>query len=142
MEQLLEFVGNHPYLWTGLAVVIVLLVKAEYEHRTNRFEQVSPINAIRLINNDDNALIVDVRESGEYGKGHIKGAINVPLSKLKDKLGSLSQNKEVTVLVCCNSGATSGKAGRLLTQAGYTNVHNIAGGLNGWVEAKLPVTKK
>ncbi|MDT8452270.1 MAG: rhodanese-like domain-containing protein [Gammaproteobacteria bacterium] len=142
MEQLLEFIGNHPYLWVGFAVVVVLLVKAEYEHRTNRFEQVSPVNAIRVINNSDNAVIVDVRDSGAYKKGHIKGAINVPLSQLKDRQDTLSPEKDAPVLVCCNSGATSSKASRMLSQAGYTNVHNIAGGINGWMDANLPVSKK
>jgi rhodanese-related sulfurtransferase len=142
MEQMFEFVSNHPYLWMGLVVVIVMLVKTEYESRTSRAVQITPINAIRLINNNDDALIIDVRESAEFAKGHIRGATNLPISSFKDKLPGLSKNKDSAVLAYCNSGASSGRACRWLTQAGFSNVHNIAGGINGWLEAKLPITKK
>jgi len=142
MQQMFEFVGNHPYLWMALAAVLVMLIRAEYEYRTNLSTQVIPMSAIRLINNNDDALVIDIRESGDFGKGHIKGATNLPLSSIKDKLDGLTQNKDSVILAYCNSGATSNKACRLLTQAGFTNVHNIAGGINAWLEAKLPTTVK
>jgi len=142
MQQMFEFIGNHPYLWTGLAVVSFLLIKAEFESRTNSSIHLNPTNAIRLINNNDDALIIDVRESSEFGKGHIKGASNMPLSSFKTKIDTLKQDKNSVVVAYCNSGATSTRACRLLTKAGYTNVHNITGGINGWLDAKLPVTKK
>ena len=142
MEQLFEFVVNHPLLWLALVVVLVLLVKFEIEGHSNKSIHLSPMNAIRLMNNNDDALIIDVRESTDFGKGHIKGAINQPLSTLKDKLEQLSKHKNVVVIAYCNSGASSSKACRLLTQAGFANVHNIAGGINAWLEVKLPTTKK
>lgn len=142
MEQMFEFISNHPFLWMGLAVVLVMLVKSEFESRTSSSIHLNPTNAIRLINNNDDAFILDVRESGDFGKGHIKGAINLPLSAFKDKLDSISSHKNSVVLAYCASGASSSKACRLLTQAGFTNVHNIAGGINAWLDAKLPTTTK
>ena len=142
MEQMFEFVSNHPYLWMGLAAVLVMLIKSEYESRTNQSAHITPMNAIRLINNNDDALIIDVRTSAEFGKGHIRGARNMPISTLKDKLDSLSQNKDTAILAYCNSGASSGGACRVLSRAGFSNVHNIAGGINAWLEAKLPTTTK
>ena len=137
-----EFVVNHPYLWMGSLVVLVMLVKSEYEYRANQSVQLNPMSAIRLINNSEDALILDVRESGEFSKGHIKGATNQPLTSLKDKLTDLSKYKNSVVLAYCASGASSGRPCRLLSQAGFTNVHNIAGGVNGWLDAKLPLTTK
>jgi rhodanese-related sulfurtransferase len=142
MQQMFEFVGNHPYLWMGLAAVLFMLIKAEFESRMGSSVHLNPMNAIRLINNNDDALVIDVRESGEFSKGHIKGASNLPISAFKDKLDGLKHDKNSVVVAYCNSGASSTKACRLLTQAGFTNVHNIAGGINGWLEAKLPVTVK
>ena len=142
MEQMFEFVSNHPYLWMGLAAVLVMLIKSEYETRTNQSAHIIPMNAIRLINNNDDALIIDVRTSAEFGKGHIRGARNMPIATLKDKLGSLPQNKDTAVLAYCNSGASSNSACRMLSKSGYSNVHNIAGGINAWLEAKLPTTTK
>ena len=137
-----EFVVNHPLLWMGALVVLVMLVKSEYEHHANQAIQLNPMSAIRLINNNEKALIIDVRESSEFAKGHIKGATNQPLTSLKDKISDLSKYKDSVVLAYCNSGTTSGKACRLLSQAGFSNVHNIAGGINGWLDAKLPITSK
>ena len=143
MQQLFEFVGNHLYLWIGLVAVLGMLIKSEFDSRVGAPIHLSAMNAIRLINNNDDALVIDVRESTAFKKGHIKGAINLPLSSIKDKIGELAtQNKDSAVLAYCNSGATSTRACRLLKQAGFSNVHNIAGGINGWSDAKLPVTIK
>ena len=79
-----EFVVNHPFLWMGSLVVLVMLVKSEYEYRSHQSVQLNPTNAIRLINNNTDALIIDVRASAEFGKGHIKGATNLPISTFKD----------------------------------------------------------
>lgn len=142
MEQMLEFVGNHPFLGIGFLAIVAMIIKTEYESRTSQSAQVNPMNAIRLINNNDDALVVDVRDDAEFAKGHIKGASNMPISTFKDKLDSLSKNKDSAVLAYCASGSVSGRACRLLTQAGYSNVHNISGGINAWIDAKLPITKK
>ena len=141
MEHLSEFISNHIFLWGALAAVLVLLIKSEYEHQSGRATQLNPVNAIRVMNNED-ALVLDVRESSEFGKGHIKGAKNIPFSSLKDKLMDIKKYKDAAVLAYCNSGAVSNKACKVLQKEGFTNVHNIAGGINSWLDAKLPITKK
>jgi rhodanese-related sulfurtransferase len=141
MEHLTEFIGNHIFLWGALAAVLVLLIKAEFEHQSGKANQLNPVNAIRVMNNED-ALVLDVRESAEFGKGHIKSAKNVPFASLKDKLKDFAKHKETAVLAYCNTGAVSNKACKVLQQEGFTKVHNIAGGINSWLDAKLPVTKK
>lgn len=141
MEHLSEFVSNHIFLWGGLVAVLILLIKSEFEHQTGKASQLSPVNAIRVMNNED-ALVLDVRESAEFSKGHIKNAKNMPFSSLKDKLKDITKYKDAAVLAYCNNGAISNKACRVLQGDGFTNVHNIAGGINSWLEAKLPVTKK
>jgi rhodanese-related sulfurtransferase len=141
MEHLSEFIGNHIFLWGGLVAVLILLIKSEFEHQSGKANQLNPINAIRIMNNDD-ALVLDVRETAEFGKGHIKNAKNMPFSSLKDKLKNIAKHKNAAVLAYCNNGAVSNKACKVLQQEGFTNVHNIAGGINSWLDAKLPVTKK
>ena len=142
MEHLLEFIVNNPFLWGALAVVLVMLIKSEYDHQTNRANQLNPVNATRLMNNHEDAVVLDVRETSDFSKGHIKNAKNVPLSALKERVNEISKNKDTPVLAYCSSGNVSNRACRLLQQAGFNNVHNITGGLNGWVDAKLPVTSK
>jgi len=141
MEHLPEFIENHLLLCAGFVVVLFMLLKAEFDHQTSRASQLNPVNAVRLMNNDK-SLILDVRESAEYSKGHITNAINVPLSGLQAKLKDFESYRESPVLAYCNSGNISGKACKILQQCGFTNVHNIAGGVHGWQDANLPLTKK
>ena len=140
MEQLIEFAGNHLFLVGALVVVMALLIKAEYDHQSGKANQVDPTAAIRLMNND--AVVVDVRETADFNKGHIKNAKNIPMSSLKQKLDSVSSAKDIPVLMYCRSGNVSGKACRILKNSGFSDVHNLAGGIVGWQDANLPLTKK
>lgn len=76
------------------------------------------------------AVVVDVRESGEFKKGHIPRARHIPLGQLVQRLREV--NKERAVVVVCQSGNRSSKACELLGQAGYKNVYNMSGGMNSW----------
>ena len=79
MEHLTEFVTNNLILFAALLGVLVMLIKAELDHQSSKGLLVTASAAIRLINNDDDTLIVDLRTTAEYQTGHIKGAKNAPL---------------------------------------------------------------
>ena len=140
MDQLIEFVGNHAFLSGAFAVVLVMLIKAEIDHQSSRAWQLDPTAAIRLMNNE-NTLILDVREAKDFSAGHIKNARNIPLMSIKDRLTEISGDKNKTILAYCRSGNISGKACRILKKSGFNNVHNISGGITNWQEANLPLTK-
>lgn len=74
----------------------------------------------------DGAKIVDVREIGEFRSGHIKDAINIPLSNFQ-KVTKLIPDKNTPVYLYCASGARSGRAKKMLQNAGYTQVTNMGG---------------
>ena len=83
----------------------------------------SKVDLKELVKNG--AMIVDVRTSGEYAGGHIKGSINIPLQNLDKGLSKL--NKDKTIITCCASGNRSGAAKSILKSKGYSNVHNGGG---------------
>jgi rhodanese-related sulfurtransferase len=141
MEQLIEFAGNHLFLVGGFVVVLALVIKAEYEHQSGRANQLDPTAAIRLMNNDE-AVVLDVREATDFNNGHIKNAKNIPFTSLKGQLDNLLKDREKPVLAYCRSGNVSGKACRILKSSGFSNVHNLAGGILSWQDANLPLTKK
>ena len=68
------------------------------------------------------ALIIDVRTKGEFASGHKKGAINIPLDALAQKLNTLPKNK--AIITCCASGMRSATAKNLLQSNGFTEVYN------------------
>jgi rhodanese-related sulfurtransferase len=99
---------------------------------------VNTAEATHLINRED-ALVLDVRDPGEYGAGHILGAKNVPLSRLGD--ASVAKRKDRPVIVYCEGGERSSKAVAALKRQGFARVVNLTGGLRAWQQAGLPVEK-
>jgi NADPH-dependent 2,4-dienoyl-CoA reductase/sulfur reductase-like enzyme/rhodanese-related sulfurtransferase len=76
---------------------------------------------------DSPALIVDVREPKEFEKKHIEGAVNVPLSQLRQRLHELPKDRDI--FVYCVVGQRSYNASRILWQNGY-RVRNLPGGIS------------
>jgi rhodanese-related sulfurtransferase len=109
-----------------------------YLRRTTGGPSVNPTQATQLINRED-ALVVDVREPGEYGAGHILGARNVPLARIDGT--PVAKNKDKPVIVYCDTGNRSAKAAAALRSQGYARAVNLAGGLGAWQQAGLPVEK-
>ena len=65
----------------------------------------------------DGALILDVRTSREFGSGHIKGAVNIPVQVLAQKVGQIKK-KDKMVIAYCKSGQRSALATRILKKSG------------------------
>jgi len=142
MEQLSEFVLNNLLLFAALAVVMVMLIKAELDHQANKGSYLPPSMATRLMNNHSDALILDVRAAADFKSGHIKGAKNIPLSDFASSVEKLAADKDKPVLVYCNSGNTVTRAIKLLKKAGFEKVNNLEGGIAAWKEANMPLSKK
>jgi len=100
---------------------------------------IEPARATQLINRED-ALVLDVRDPGEYGTGHILGARNLPLARID--AGEVDiKVKEKPLILCCDTGNRSSKAAAALKKLGFTNVVNLSGGIDAWRQAGLPVEK-
>lgn len=68
------------------------------------------------------SFLVDVRTSGEFSLGSVKGAVNIPLGNLRDQLFKFKDQKNIVVF--CKSGVRSAQAKRILEQNGFQNVTN------------------
>ena len=78
----------------------------------------------------DGAIVLDVREEEEFAERHIIGAINAPLSELKNGKRSYLDEKE-SYIVICRSGNRSKEASEILIKDGYDLV-NVSEGMSSW----------
>ncbi|HTN65279.1 MAG TPA: rhodanese-like domain-containing protein [Burkholderiaceae bacterium] len=85
------------------------------------------------------ALLIDVRETGEYAEGHAPGSVLIPLGQLQQRLPEIESYKDKPVVLICRSGNRSAKALKQLQQAGFSAASNIDGGMIAWKKAGLPI---
>ena len=85
-----------------------------------------------FLNENKNAVLIDVRTAGEFQQKAIKGAVNIDISSgnFQTKIAQLDKNK--TYLVYCRSGNRSGNACKMMGDLGFTKVYNLSGGLMSW----------
>lgn len=100
---------------------------------------ISAAEAVQLINRE-RAVMVDVRDSARYAAGHVAGSKSVPLDTLKTS-SALPKNKNLPVVLVCDTGAHSARGVLILKERGYANAHSLKGGVASWREANLPVEK-
>jgi hydroxyacylglutathione hydrolase len=77
---------------------------------------------------DQNLVIVDVRKETEYGSGHIKDALNIPLTDLTDPGSMADLDDKHNIYVHCAGGYRSVIASSLLKREGIHNIRNVVGG--------------
>ena len=135
----MDFVRNNLLLFV-VAFVSGAMLLWPLVRRTAGGPYVTPAQATHLINRED-ALVVDVREPGEYGAGHILGAKNVPLARIDEGAPELAKRKEKPMIVYDESGDRAGKAAAALKKQGFARVVNLSGGLRAWQQAGLPIEK-
>ena len=102
--------------------------------------QVGALEAVQLMNRRD-AVVLDVRNTAEFAAGHIPNARNIPFAELTDRLRELEKLKSRPIIVTGQAGSHAAKVCTALKKIGITDVFALRGGLNGWVEASLPVEK-
>lgn len=105
-----------PALLILIAALIVLFV-------LKQAGQVSAGKVPALLKAD--AVIVDVRTDKEYNSGHIEGAVNIPLDRFREDIGTVAEDKNAPLLLHCASGTRSAFARRMAMGMGYTNAHNL-----------------
>ena len=109
MEAFFHFLQKSPFnmmlfggaLATGAMLLWPLLVKP---FRAGR--EVSVFEAVQLINRQD-AVVVDVRDTGEFESGHVASAKHVPELQVSERLKDLEKFKSLPIIVICRSGMRS-----------------------------------
>ena len=132
--ELINFLIEHYFLSLPLLAIILLLINASSKKGGKK---ITPQSLIFLTNNDD-AFVIDLRDSEQFQSGHITGSINIPFVNLSKRSNEIPQNKEVIILVC-EMGSVSPNAGEILMKEGYKDLLILRGGINEWKLQNLPL---
>lgn len=129
-------------LLIGLAIGSgFMLLMPSFKKSASGVPNVSPAEAVTLINRS-NALVLDVRDDAEFATGHIANATHIPLADMAGRIAELKKYQNKPILVNCQKGGRSAKVCNLLREAEFTQVHNLQGGLDAWIAAKMPIVNQ
>jgi rhodanese-related sulfurtransferase len=94
------------------------------------FAEIKMIEVKQKMDRGEDITILDVRSAEEFQSGHLKNAVHIPISQLKDRVKELDPDKETVVY--CHSGFRSRVGGNILVSTGFTKVRDMAAGIQGW----------
>jgi len=100
------------------------------------FKNIQPVELCSYIAKHPNVVLLDVRSKKEFEErsspnyGTLKNAINIPIQELDARLAELNAYKNKEIIVYCSHSQRSSQASYVLTQGGFSNVTNMAGGLS------------
>tara|TARA_B100001057_G_scaffold88049_1_gene84090 strand:- start:3780 stop:4202 length:423 start_codon:yes stop_codon:yes gene_type:complete len=140
MDVYFTFISNNPVLFLLFFVILGFIIFNEYKTITQKFKNISPQDAVFLINND--AFILDVRESSELDQGIIKNSKHINFSSVQTSLDSIKKFSDKPTIVYCKSGARSATISNMLSKKNFLEVYSMKGGFDAWVSDNLPVVKK
>ena len=135
-----EFI-KHNIIFIGLAIGSGFsLLWPMLNRGANGAANINATEAVLLLNRSK-PLVLDVRDATEFAAGHIQGAKNIPVADLAGRLKEIEKFKDKPVLVHCQKGMRAKTACGILKAQQFTQLNNLQGGLDAWVEAKLPLVK-
>lgn len=127
IEDLKELELSYSPMFSTAKDVVNLAALVATNIMAGRFKQVRVSEVRPLV--ESGAVIIDVREPNEFANGAVKGAKNIPLSQLRERMHEIP--KDVPVYVHCRSAQRSYNAVMALHNSGYDNVTNISGSFLG-----------
>ena len=104
---------------------------AARETNKTEYRKISAEEAKKILNENTDAVLLDVRTETEFKDAHISGATLFPHNDIKKKAAEKLPNKDALILVYCRSGVRSKAAANTLISMGYTNVYDF-GGIISW----------
>jgi len=143
LEQFLQFLQKSPFnmllfgltLASGTMLLWPLIMRA---FQTSN--EVGALEAVQLINRRD-AVVLDVRDTGDYAAGHIVGAKHIPEAQLADRIKEVEKYRARPIVVSCRTGSRAPAVSGLLRKKGFAEAVALRGGIAAWLQANLPLEK-
>ena len=136
--EFIQFLQGELLLTGTLFALIILLIVNLYSEKYRKYQVVDTNGAVSLMD-DDELLIIDVREEKERKAGFLSDDLNIPMGQVKAKMDTLDKSKNI--LVYCKSGSRSDRIADILSKNDFQKVSSLKGGFNAWLKADLPIQR-
>ena len=136
--EFIQFLQGELLLTGTLFALIILLIVNIYSEKNRKYQVVDTNGAVSLMD-DDELIIIDVREEKERKAGFLSNDLNIPMGQVKAKMDSLDKSKNI--LVYCKSGTRSDRIADILSKNDFQKVSSLKGGFNAWLKADLPIQR-
>jgi len=136
--EFIQFLQGELLLTGTLFALIILLIVNIYSEKYRKYQVVDTNGAVSLMD-DDELIILDVREEKERSVGFLTNDLNIPMGQVKAKMDSLDKSKNI--LVYCKSGTRSDRIADILSKNDFQKVSSLKGGFNAWIKADLPIQR-
>jgi len=133
-----QFIINHWGLWVLLISILAIILINENVVERMRAKEVSPQEAVELLN-EDKAIIIDLRDKDTWRGGHIINAIHARDEDFEQN--RMDKYKAKTLILVCTKGMQAATLARKLKTRGFTDPLVLAGGITAWQNADLPLVK-
>jgi rhodanese-related sulfurtransferase len=143
LNQFLIFLQKSPFnmMLFGLAVTTGgMLIWPLITRAYGSAKEVSAFEAVQLINRRD-AVVLDVRDTGEFSAGHIANARHIPEAQVAERIKELEKYKSRPILVSDRTGSRAPAVSAALRKQGFTETYALKGGIAAWQQANMPLEK-
>ena len=138
MQDIIQLLTANWAMSIALVIVLSLILLNDLHHMRNKGKEVTPHEAVRLINHED-AVIIDIRDTASYQKSHIIDALFASSDDFSQE--KMARYKDKNIIVVCQKGIQASALVPKLQQQGFNKSFVLAGGMTAWQDAQLPVSK-
>jgi rhodanese-related sulfurtransferase len=122
-----------------IAVLLTLLIAIGCSGSETSNGIISQSALLDRLDDADAPLVLDVRTTGEFQRGHVPGAVNIPYQQLGARLSELGEVNGRDVVVYCEAGPRAQRAEATLRTAGFERLYHLEGDMSAWRRSQLPV---
>jgi rhodanese-related sulfurtransferase len=139
MEEGTPMTRRYALLVVAALLLVAACGGAATATHTEAVETVAPGVVADLLDVGDHEVL-DIRTPEEFGESHLAGAVNIDFFETTFAADIEALDRDASYVLYCKSGGRSGAAMELIRELGFTDVHEIDGGIMAWTEAGLSVT--
>ena len=140
MNEYLIFIKNNPVLVLLFIAILVTIIVYEVRLKLAANTELSALQLLHHSNNEQ-ALIIDVRDLADFKKGHIPQSESIPLNELDSRSDHLKNSNKPYIIFYCQTGVRSQDAAKKFVKLGFKNIYQLSGGIDAWLNANLPIKK-